>query len=84
MLKFKKKKNNALQTVGYKEIFLYLNNEYTLQKAIENIKQNTRRYAKRQLTWFNKDKEISWFEPQQIKEIEKFIAKIVTVPLIWS
>ncbi|MAU37269.1 MAG: tRNA (adenosine(37)-N6)-dimethylallyltransferase MiaA [Flavobacteriales bacterium] len=74
LLKFKK--NNALQTVGYKEIFLYLNNECTLQKAIENIKQNTRRYAKRQLTWFNKDKEISWFEPQQIKEIEKFIAKL--------
>ena len=43
---------NALKTVGYNEIFSFLNNEYTLQKAIENIKKNTRRFAKRQLTWF--------------------------------
>jgi len=74
LIKFKEK--NALQTVGYKEIFSFLNNECTLQKAIEDIKKNTRRFAKRQLTWFNKDKEISWFEPNQITEIEKLISKL--------
>jgi len=65
---------NALQTVGYKEIFSFYNNECTLEQAIANIKQNTRRFAKRQLTWFRKDKDIKWFEPYQIKEINKFIS----------
>ncbi|MBT3612368.1 MAG: tRNA (adenosine(37)-N6)-dimethylallyltransferase MiaA [Flavobacteriales bacterium] len=64
---------NALQTVGYKEIFAFYNNECTLKKAVENIKQNTRRFAKRQLTWFRKDKNITWFEPHQINEIKTFI-----------
>ena len=53
---------NALQTVGYREIFDYLNNEINLADAINSIKINTRHYAKRQLTWFKKDKEIKWFE----------------------
>lgn len=66
-------KKNALQTVGYKEIFGFLNNETTLEKAIENIKQNTRRFAKRQLTWFKKDPNIKWFETSQIDDIKKFI-----------
>jgi tRNA dimethylallyltransferase len=65
---------NALQTVGYKEIFSFYNNESTLEQAVENIKKNTRRFAKRQLTWFRKDKDIKWFEPYQIKEINKFIS----------
>ena len=64
---------NALQTVGYKEIFSFFNNECTLEKAVENIKQNTRRFAKRQLTWFRKDKNTTWFEPHQIEEIKTFI-----------
>jgi len=64
---------NALQTVGYKEIFAFYNNECTLGKAVENIKQNTRRFAKRQLTWFRKDKNTRWFEPHQISEIKTFI-----------
>ena len=64
---------NALQTVGYKEIFAFYNNDCTLEKAVENIKQNTRRFAKRQLTWFRKDKNIKWFNPNQISEIKKFI-----------
>lgn len=51
---------NALQTVGYKEIFDYLNGKCTLGKAIQNIKSHTKQYAKRQLTWFKKDKEYSW------------------------
>ena len=66
---------NGLQTVGYKEIFTFLNDECTLQKAIENIKQNSRRFAKRQLTWFRKDKTIKWFEPQQLIEIKKLISE---------
>ena len=64
---------NALQTVGYKEIFAFYNNECTLEKAVATIKQNTRRFAKRQLTWFRKDKNTTWFEPNQIKEIKSFI-----------
>jgi len=64
---------NALKTVGYKEIFSFYNNECTLEKAVENIKQNTRRFAKRQLTWFRKDKNTTWFEPNQISEIKMFI-----------
>lgn len=54
--------NVVLQTVGYKEIICYLKNEITLEKAIELIKRNTRRYAKRQLTWFRKDKNINWLK----------------------
>jgi len=64
---------NALQTVGYKEIFAFYNNEYTLEKAVENIKQNTRRFAKRQLTWFRKDENTKWFEQHQLDEIKRFI-----------
>jgi tRNA dimethylallyltransferase len=66
---------NSLQTVGYKEIFAFLNNECTLEEAVENIKRNTRRFAKRQLTWFRKDKNIKWFEPQQLIEIKKLISE---------
>ena len=64
---------NSLQTVGYKEIFSFINNECTLQEALEKIKLNTRRFAKRQLTWFRKDKNTKWFEPQEIEEIKTFI-----------
>ena len=53
---------NALQTVGYREIFNYLDGDITLDFAISEIKKNTRRFAKRQGTWFRKDKEIKWFE----------------------
>ncbi len=55
-------KLNALNTVGYKELFAYLEGRISLEKAIGKIKQNTRNYAKRQLTWFRKDKEIVWFD----------------------
>ncbi len=54
---------NALQTVGYREIFEYLNNKINLADAINSIKTNTRHYAKRQLTWFKKDEEIKWYSP---------------------
>lgn len=55
---------NALQTVGYKEVFSYLDGTMTLQQATDAIKQATRQYAKRQLTWFRKDKEYHWLPPE--------------------
>lgn len=54
---------NALNTVGYKEIFRHLDGEWTLDFAIEKIKKNTRDYAKKQLTWFKRDEEITWYNP---------------------
>lgn len=54
---------NALQTVGYRELFDFFNGETTLHDAVEAIRLNTRRYAKRQLTWFRKDREYQWFPP---------------------
>lgn len=57
---------NALQTVGYKELFDFFDNEITLEEAVEEIKKNTRRYAKRQLTWFRKDENIHWFDYKTI------------------
>jgi tRNA dimethylallyltransferase len=53
---------NALQTVGYKELFAFLEGLLTLQEAVSEIKKNTRRFAKRQGTWFRRDDEITWFE----------------------
>jgi len=67
------KKLNALNTVGYTELFDFIEDKMTLEGAIELIKQNTRNYAKRQLTWFRKDQNIKWFEPQQREEIYKYI-----------
>jgi tRNA dimethylallyltransferase len=55
-------KNNALQTVGYKELFAHLNGDCSLAEAIDLIKQNTRRYAKRQLTWFKRNESTQWFD----------------------
>jgi len=69
-------KKNALQTVGYKELFRFINNQYTLDEAIKNIKKNTRRFAKRQLTWFRKDKSIKWVNPDQTKTIERIISEL--------
>jgi tRNA dimethylallyltransferase len=64
---------NALRTVGYTEIFSYLDGKLTLDEAIEKIKTNTRRYAKRQLTWFRRDDEIHWFHPDRPKEMLEFL-----------
>ena len=66
---FDKRHLNALNTVGYKELFTYLANEMTLEEATEKIKINTRRFAKRQLTWFKKDVEIKWFESPTIQQV---------------
>jgi tRNA dimethylallyltransferase len=64
---------NSLNTVGYKEIFYYLDSNCSLTEAIDKIKINTRRYAKRQLTWFKKDNAITWFHPDEIGRIIDFI-----------
>jgi tRNA dimethylallyltransferase len=66
---------NALQTVGYQELFDFFDGTKSLDKAVEEIKQNTRHFAKRQLTWFRKNTETHWFEPQQLPEIGALIAK---------
>ena len=64
---------NALQTVGYKEFFEYFDNTITLEEAIELLKRNTRRYAKRQMTWFRRDVDTKWFSPQEFNEIINYI-----------
>ncbi len=66
---------NSLNTVGYKELFDYLDGKWDLTTAVERIKKNTRVYAKKQMTWFQKDKEITWFHPNDYAEIEKFVTK---------
>ena len=70
----KSRNKNALNTIGYSEIFNYLDNEYTHEMAVEKIKTNSRRYAKRQLTWFNSNKSIRWFNNEyDLNEIVSFI-----------
>jgi tRNA dimethylallyltransferase len=72
------KKYNALQTVGYKEIILYFEEKISLAEAIDLIKKNTRNYAKRQMTWFRKMKEIRWFEASETEKIIDYVsAKIL-------
>ncbi len=65
---------NALNTVGYKELFRYLDGEWELPFAVEKIKKNTRDYAKKQMTWFAHDNEIQWFHPDQKEEIFQIIS----------
>ena len=72
------KKLHTLNTVGYLELFDYIEDKLTLEQAIELIKQNTRNYAKRQLTWFKKDKGIYWYGPEEKDEIMKYIDSIIT------
>ncbi len=68
---------NSLNTVGYKELFAHFDGEYDLDKAIELIKRNTRRYAKRQLTWFKKDSDTKWFRPDEITNIISHIDHLI-------
>jgi tRNA dimethylallyltransferase len=70
---FGKRHLNALQTVGYSEIFGFLEGKYDKEEAVRLLKRNSRRYAKRQLTWFKRDESITWFHPSQEKEILKFL-----------
>lgn len=69
------RKLNALNTVGYSELFSYLDGESTLKEAVDQIKQNTRRFAKRQLTWFRRDDSTAWFEPGQDDAVINYISK---------
>ena len=66
---------NALNTVGYKELFRYLDGTWDLDLAVEKIKKNTRDYAKKQMTWFAHDNDIHWFSPDNEKEIINFISE---------
>ncbi len=63
------RENNALNTVGYKELFLAFDGKWTLDEAIERIKGNTRRYCRKQLTWYKRDTTIHWFSPDQVEDI---------------
>lgn len=72
------RKLNALNTVGYKELFDYFDGKWSLDDAVEKIKINTRRYAKRQMTWFKKDKEIQWFSPFEPDKIIEFADTIIS------
>jgi len=71
----KYKNLKTLLTVGYTELFDYLDKKFDKERAIELIKQNTRRYAKRQITWFKKIEEIKWFEPMEIEAIKRLVDK---------
>lgn len=64
---------NALQTVGYRELFDYFDGKITRDEAVELIKRNSRRYAKRQLTWFRHDKEVHWFAPDEVDAVISYI-----------
>ena len=64
---------NALNTVGYKELFAHFDGQYSLGEAVERIKGNTRRYARKQLTWFRRDPEMTWFHPEEETKIIDFI-----------
>ncbi|MBI4931442.1 MAG: tRNA dimethylallyltransferase [Bacteroidetes bacterium] len=66
---------NSLHTVGYKEVFDFFEGKQDLSRTVELIKQNTRNYAKRQMTWFRKDKEIKWFSPHDSKAVIEFVKK---------
>ena len=70
---YPKRALNSLQTVGYKELFAMMDDEYDLNRAIELIQQNTRHYAKRQLTWFRRDKDIHWLDANEAYEKNEHI-----------
>ena len=69
--------NNSLNTVGYKEIFKYIDGEWTLDFALEKIKQNTRIYSRKQVTWFKRDEEIKWFDADDEEALIKYLEQII-------
>ncbi len=73
---YPKRHLNALNTVGYKELFNYIDGIWTLDEAVERIKGNTRRYCRKQLTWLKRDADIRWVHPDNIEEIIKYIESI--------
>ena len=66
---------NSLNTVGYREFFAHFNNEISKEKAVELIKRNTRRYARKQLTWFRNNPEMTWFQPNEEEQLIQFLDK---------
>jgi tRNA dimethylallyltransferase len=70
--------HNALNCVGYREFFDFFDESIPRDKAIELIKRNSRRYAKRQMTWWSKDQDIKWFSPEKYQEIVKFVENATT------
>lgn len=68
---------NALNTVGYKEMFAYIDGNMTLSEAADKIRQNSRIYSRKQMTWFKRDSDIAWFEPKQLEEIIQYVKEIV-------
>jgi len=68
-------KYNSMNTVGYQEIVAHLHGEYDWQEAVRLVKRNSRRYAKRQMTWFRKDENIKWFHPNEYNNIKNFVNK---------
>lgn len=64
---------NALNTVGYKELFEYMDSKLSLEEAITKIQSNTRRYMRKQITWFKKDPDVMWFNPSQVEQIVEYI-----------
>ena len=66
---------NALQTVGYQELFAHLSGVLSINQAIEQIQINTRQYAKRQMTWFKRQAELNWFAPDQFEAIQQFVGE---------
>ena len=73
---YPKRTLNSLNTVGYKELFEYLDGLTTLDEAIFKIQSNTRRYARKQLTWYKRDTEMTWFSPDNIEEILNYLSTI--------
>ncbi|TWV14755.1 tRNA (adenosine(37)-N6)-dimethylallyltransferase MiaA [Bacteroidaceae bacterium HV4-6-C5C] len=71
------RKLNSLNTVGYKEIFNYLDGEWDLSFATDKIKQNSRIYSRKQMTWFKRDTDIHWFHPDNVTEIDSFLNAII-------
>jgi tRNA dimethylallyltransferase len=71
---------NALQTVGYRELFSHFNGECSLTEAVSKIKQHTRHYAKRQLTWFKRDEDMKWFHPHETEAITNHIQQQIKSP----
>jgi tRNA dimethylallyltransferase len=70
---YKHRELNALQTVGYREVFSFLDGEYDKEETIRLLKRNSRRYAKRQMTWFKRDEEFTWFRPMDRKIVINYI-----------
>ena len=71
------KEHSALKTVGYSEFFSYFDDKIDFKECIRLIKRNSRRYAKKQFTWFKKNEEIKWFHPKETKEIDNYIASFI-------